>query len=264
MSNNPAQWRNLFPFPSAATHKYVRGHAVILGGSSMTGAARLASMAAMRVGAGVCTIVADAESGVVYRNGAPHVLFEPLHIDFSTHYVDPRRNALLLGPGYGRGHDDTLRNAVFGAVASGRAVVLDADALNVFEGQAERLFAVLHAGCILTPHAGEFKRLFGDRTASEAAKASGAVVVLKGAETTIAAPDGRMVVNTHATPYLATAGSGDVLAGIILGLLAQGMPAFESACAGVWIHGEAGLRFGPGLTAPDLIEQIPGILRELT
>ncbi len=264
MNNNPAQWRISFPFPSATTHKYVRGHAVILGGSSMTGAARLASQAAMRIGAGVCTIVADPASGVIYRNGAPHVLYEPLTGDFSGHYADPRRNALLLGPGFGREDDEILRKAVLGALASGRAAVLDADALNVFAGQPEPLLAALHDGCVLTPHAGEFECLFGDQAAESAAKASGAVVVLKGAETTIAAPDGRVVVNNHATAYLATAGSGDVLAGIILGLLAQGMPAFDAACAGVWIHGEAGLRFGPGLTAPDLIEQIPGILRELT
>ncbi len=236
----------------------------------MTGAARLASLAAMRIGAGLCTIVAGVDARTVYQCSAPHILYEPLQPAFSDHLKDSRRNAVLLGPGFGLTNPDYLRDAVLKAVEARRSIVLDADALTVFAGHEAMLFSVLHDQCILTPHAGEFKRLFGEvpgtfaAQASAAAVKSRAIIVLKGAETVIAHPDGRMVTNTHATPYLATAGAGDVLAGIILGLLAQGMPAYEAACAAVWIHGEAGRRFGPGLVAPDLIEQIPGIMRELT
>lgn len=271
MSNDPALWRALFPVPSPDTHKYKRGHALILGGARMTGAARLASMAAMRMGAGLCTIVADRAAGPVYQGAAPHILYEPLERgDFAAHLADSRRNAVLLGPGFGREEGEFLQKAVLTALSGDRAVVLDADALTVFSGREAALFASLHERCVLTPHQGEFESLFGvmeedpAQKARRAAAQSGAIIVLKGAETMIAHPDGRMTSNTHATPYLATAGAGDVLAGIILGLMAQNMPVYEAACAAVWIHGEAGRRFGPGLVAPDLIEQIPGILRELT
>lgn len=267
MNNDPSQWRTLFPFPSKDTHKYMRGHALILGGSLMTGAARLASQAAMRMGAGLCTIIADAESRLVYQSAAAHILYEPLHSSFFGHLQDSRRNVVLLGPGFGQTDPEFLRSAVLETVLSGRYMVLDADALNVFAGYQETLFENLHEHCILTPHEGEFVHLFGDmpgtpaQRAQQAARACGAIIVLKGAETVIAHPDGRVCVNQHATAYLATAGAGDVLAGMILGLLAQSMPVFEAACAAVWIHGEAGRRFGPGLTAPDLVDQIPGILR---
>lgn len=273
MNNDPpALWRALFPVPSSDIHKYRRGHAVILGGNRMTGAARLAAMAAMRSGAGLCTIVAGKETGAIYRAGPPHILYESLNADgFAGHLADSRRNAVLLGPGFGREEDEFLQKSVLETLSGDRAAVLDADALTVFEDREGPLFDALHENCILTPHHGEFARLFpggagGDPVAAAcmAARRAGAVIVLKGASTVIAHPDGRYALNRHATPYLATAGAGDVLAGIILGLVAQGMPAFDAACAAAWIHGEAGLRFGPGLVAPDLIEQIPGILRELT
>jgi hydroxyethylthiazole kinase-like uncharacterized protein yjeF len=269
MNNVPRLWSATIPLPGVNSHKYSRGHAVILGGARMTGAARLASLACMRMGAGLCTIVADPSVAAVYQGGAPHVLYEPL-TDWTEHLKDPRRNAVLLGPGAGQDEADALRAKILGSVSSSRYLVLDADALNVFAGRATELFAALNDHCVLTPHEGEFTRLFGEMPGTRedralaAATLSGAVVVLKGAETVIAHPDGRVVVNDHSSPHLATAGSGDVLSGMILGLLAQGMPGFEAACAAVWIHGEAGLRFGPGLVAPDIIEQIPGILRELT
>ncbi|MGZ9097947.1 MAG: NAD(P)H-hydrate dehydratase [Micavibrio sp.] len=269
MNNDPRFWSGLIPLPGANSHKYARGHAVILGGSRMTGAAKLASLACMRLGAGLCTIVADRAVAAVYQSGAPHVLYEPL-TDWAEHLKDPRRNAVLIGPGAGQDAANDLRAKVMTAISSSRYLVLDADALNVFAGRTTELFAALNDHCVLTPHDGEFIRLFGEMPGTRedralaAARLSKAVVVLKGAETVIAHPDGRVVVNNHSSPYLATAGSGDVLAGMILGLLAQGMPVYEAACAAVWIHGDAALRFGPGLVAPDIIEQIPGILRELT
>lgn len=273
VKNEPVLWKSVMPFPGRDSHKYTRGHAVILGGERLTGAARLASEAAMRAGAGMCTIVADFEVANVYQSGAPHILFEPLEslAHFAAHISEERRRAILIGPGAGREDAKALRGAVIDVLASRKAAVLDADALNVFEGHGRELFDALHDNVVLTPHAGEFLRVFGDMLpgtraehAIDAAKKSNAVIVLKGAETIIAHPDGRIVVNTHSTPWLASAGTGDVLAGIIVGLMVQGMPAFDAACAGTWMHGDAGIKIGPGLVAPDLIGQIPGVLRDLS
>jgi hydroxyethylthiazole kinase-like uncharacterized protein yjeF len=270
-NNRPELWASGLPRPGEGAHKYTRGHVVVLGGERLTGAARLASEAAMRIGAGMCSIVADYEVGHIYQSCAPHILFEPLEslYHFSTHFQDERRTAVLMGPGAGREDAKALRHAVIDLMASRRAAVLDADALNVFEGHARELFEALHDDVVLTPHEGEFQRLFGDmlgdRTdkAVEAAQKSNAVVVLKGAETIIAHPDGRVVLNSHATPWLASAGTGDVLAGMVTGLMAQGVGAFDAACIGVWMHGEAGLRIGPGLVAPDLVATMPGVMRDL-
>lgn len=268
--NDPSLWNAQIPRPRPGGHKYARGHAVVLGGVMLTGAARMAAGAAMRIGAGVCTIVADPEAATVYRCGAPHIMFEPLDTlpRFAGHVADERRNAVLMGPGAGRDDDAGLRTAVLDVLATRKAVVLDADALNAFTGHQDTLFSALHDHAVLTPHAGEFERLFGaaandDRikSAQDAAARTHAIIILKGVETIIAHPDGRTVLNRHATPWLASAGSGDVLAGMVLGLLAQGMDSFDAACAAVWIHGEAGLRTGPGLVAPDLIEKIPEILK---
>lgn len=268
--NSPKLWARLIPEPGPESHKYTRGHAVILGGRRMTGAARLASEAAMRTGAGMCSIVADATTADVYRSGAPHILFESLESpgDFPAHMADERRRAALLGPGAGRDDDEALRQAVIGTLKTGKPVVLDADALNVFERHRQELFSALHDNAVLTPHEGEFSRLFPDITGSPLEKCAAAagimtgVMVLKGAETVIAQED-RQVVNVHSTPWLASAGTGDVLAGMILGLLAQGMPVFEAACAAVWIHGETGLRIGQGLVATDLTGKIPEVLQEI-
>lgn len=270
-ANTPGLWQALLPRPDTASHKYTRGHAVVMGGTRMTGAARLASEAAMRAGAGLCTILAAPAACPVYLTGAPHVLVEayPSLSGFASRLSDKRRNALLLGSGAGREEDTALKQAILTSLQLGRSTVLDGDGLTVFETDAAALLGHLHAGCILTPHEGEFARLFprisGERAdkAREAAASCRAVIVLKGAQTVIAAPDGRCVTNSHATPWLATAGSGDVLAGIILGLVAQGMPAFEAACAAVWMHGDAGLRHGTGLIAPDLIALLPVVMKEL-
>jgi hydroxyethylthiazole kinase-like uncharacterized protein yjeF len=184
--------------------------------------------------------------------------------------ADRRLNTVALGPGLGVGA--AARDLVRAAVGGERSVVLDADALTSFADTPDALFAAI-AGrpVVLTPHTGEFSRLFKfDRQISDkveitrlAAKTSGAVVLLKGPDTVIAAPDGRAAINENAPPWLATAGAGDVLAGFIAGLLAQGMPAYEAACAGAWLHGAAGTAAGPGLIAEDLPEELPGILRGL-
>lgn len=266
--NDPGLWASLLPRPNRESHKYDRGHLIVLGGVEMTGAARLASEAGMRAGAGVCTVVSSMKAKEIYLKGAPHVMFESYKnlASFARHLDDPRRTAAVMGPGAGR--EKALQRAVISTLAVKKPVVLDADALNIFEGCAEVLFKSLYSQCVLTPHEGEFSRLFpdvsGDRVerAIAAAKLSGAVVVLKGADTVIASPHGDAVVNEHATPWLATAGAGDVLAGVIGGLLAQGMESFWAACAGVWIHGGAALRFGPGLTSPDIIAGIPAVLRD--
>lgn len=272
IENDASLWAHKIPVPGEDAHKYARGHAVLLGGSRMTGAARMAAEAAMRIGAGVCTIVADSAAADIYRAGAPHILYEPLGSlsrFASDHLADPRRNAALIGPGAGRTDDKGLRHAVLESLVTRKALVLDADALNVFEGQTADFFTALHENVVLTPHEGEFSRLFGPLSgqkgedAAAAARKTEAIILLKGAETVIAHPDGRVVVNRHASPYLASAGTGDVLAGMIAGLMAQGVEAFTAACAAVWIHGEAAIRHGPGLVAPDLVAALPGVLQDI-
>lgn len=266
--NAPALWSPLLPWPQPEGHKFDRGHLLVLGGDSLTGAARLAAEAGMRAGAGVCSIIAAPQTQAIYLAGAPHIMFAPYQnlADFAGYLADARVTAAIMGPGAGR--DAALRAAVVAALRMHRAMVLDADALNVFEDHAGELLQALHPRCVLTPHEGEFARLFpdisGDRVvrARSAAQRMGCVLVLKGAQTVIAAPDGRVIVNDHAAPWLATAGAGDVLAGMIGGLLAQGMDPVLAACAAVWIHGEIALRFGPGLIAPDIIAGIPAVLRD--
>jgi NAD(P)H-hydrate epimerase len=265
VSNDPALWRGLVPRPAADGHKYDRGHVIVFGGARLTGAARMAAQAAMRAGAGLCTVVAPAGAAMVYRSDAPHIMVEEW-TDIPVHLADARRNAVIYGPGM----EGDVRNDVLAVLAAKRATVLDAGALTSFAGRAGDLFVGLHPGCVLTPHEGEFERLFGTlpgnrvEQAVAAADKAGCVVLLKGAETVIAGAGHAPVVNGHATPYLATAGAGDVLAGLIAGLMAQGMGAFDAACAGAWIHGEAALRFGPGLVAMDLIAGIPPVLKDLT
>jgi NAD(P)H-hydrate epimerase len=186
--------------------------------------------------------------------------------DFTQLLGDKRYSALLIGPGAGAG--EATRARALSMLATGRAVLLDADAISAFSGRLDQLSAAIRGPCVMTPHDGEFARVFdvaGDKLtrARRAARASGAIIVLKGADTVITAPDGRAVVNSNAPASLATAGSGDVLGGIILGLLAQGMDAFLAACAGVWLHGAAAADFGPGLIAEDLPDLLPGVLRRL-
>lgn len=263
--NAPALWRAALPTPSLGGHKYDRGHALVIGGAETSGAARLAARGALRIGAGLVTAVAPAEALPVYAASLIAVMTAPLG-DLDRLLADPRRNALLIGPGCGVGAMTARRTLA--ALGAAKACVLDADALTSFTDEPDRLFRAIKAPAVLTPHEGEFARLFGvlgDKLsrARQAARRSGAVIVLKGGDTVIAAPDGRAAINANAPATLATAGAGDVLAGFVLGLLAQRMAAFEAACAATWMHGEIARRFGPGLIAEDLSEGLPAILREL-
>ena len=259
--NGPGLW--FIPVPGTADHKYSRGHAVVFGSAAMSGAARLATAAARRIGAGLVTVAAPKEVEVTYRDDAPGVMFEPIKTDEPAAFVlaDTRRNAVLIGPGYGVG--EVTRTRVLDVLRAGRAVVLDADALTSFADVPALLFSAIQEATgdvVLTPHEGEFTMLFGsdgrDRLARAraAAHASGAVVLLKGSDTVIAAPDGLSAICTDMPSWLATAGSGDVLSGLITGLLAQSMDAWEATCAAAWVHGAAAKAAGPRLIAEDLVE----------
>ena len=268
--NTPSFWRDNLPKLNDKAHKYTRGHAVVLGGQKMTGAACLASQAASRMGAGLVSILSAPKTVPIYAGYMAHFLVEPVESndDCRSYLQDPRRNVVLLGPGAGA--TDALKDLVLSVLEmKDKCVVLDADALTVFKDAPDQLFEKLHDRCVLTPHEGEFTRLFGasnqskiDRTIA-AAKRAGATILLKGGDSVIASPDGRAVINSNAPPTLATAGSGDVLAGIITGLIAQDMPVFDSVCASVWIHGAAAQSFGPGLVAEDITDALPQILSDL-
>ncbi|WP_431858927.1 NAD(P)H-hydrate dehydratase [Azospirillum sp.] len=266
--NGPALWGARYPWPRVDSHKYARGHAVVMGGGRMTGAGRLAARGALRAGAGLVTVACPPEAFAIYAAGSPSLIVEPVADDaaFAALLADARKNAVLLGPGAGVGVHTRAR--VLAALDAGKACVLDADALTSFAGAPGDLLDRLSGRCVLTPHEGEFARLFGQAgdkltRARAAAARCGAVLLLKGADTVIAAPDGRAAINANAPPELATAGAGDVLAGLILGLLAQGMDGFDAACAGAWLHGEAAARIGPGLIAEDLPDALPAVLRRL-
>ncbi len=266
--NDPALWRAELPQLRASGNKYSRGHALLWGGYPTTGAARMAARAAARAGAGLTTIAVAPEALPIYAAALTSIMVRAAATpaDLGNLLADKRLNALLIGPG--AGVDAATRERTLAMLATRRAVLLDADAISAFAEDRETLFAAVAGPCVLTPHDGEFARLFdasGDKLARAraAARESGAIIVLKGADTVVAAPDGRAVINSNAPATLATAGSGDVLGGIILGLLAQGMEAFAAAAAGVWLHGAAAGDFGPGLLAEDLPDLLPGVLRRL-
>ncbi|MGE0253985.1 MAG: NAD(P)H-hydrate dehydratase [Alphaproteobacteria bacterium] len=275
-ANAPGLWAGRYPWPRADGHKYDRGQALVRAGAVMTGAARLAALAALRAGAGLVVVAAPVGAATVLRSGPAGLIVRAAEgaADFAALAADSRTTAVLVGPG--NGVDAATRRAALDALAAGKATVLDADALTVFAGGVAELAAALAAPgagrAVLTPHAGEFARLFPDRAGGEAgrlasaraaAAAVGAVVLLKGADTVIAAPDGRAAITANAPPDLATAGSGDVLGGFVAALLAQGMPPFEAACAAAWLHGAAGTRAGPGLIAEDLPDAVPAVLAGL-
>jgi NAD(P)H-hydrate epimerase len=234
-----------------------------------SGAGRLAARAALRAGAGAVTMLCPAAALLVHAAHLTAVMVAPFDDDqgFAAQLEDPRRDGILLGPGAGIGAP--LRRHVANALRAGKACVLDADALTSFAERPADLFGLIQGPCIMTPHEGEFARIFtleGDKLkrARAAAAQSGAVVLLKGGDTVVAAPDGRAVIEGSAPATLATAGSGDVLAGIALGLLVQGMPAFEAAAAAVWMHAATARCFGrPGLIAEDLSEMLPDVLADL-
>jgi len=261
--NGPASWARELARPGLSDHKYRRGHAVIAAGGVMTGAARLAGMAARRIGAGLLTIAPPAAAGPLFRAAAPGFLVDDCDTrdECAAVLADPRRNAVLVGPG--NGLEPRTRGFAEAALDTDRAVVLDADALTLFAGEAEAL-ADRRAGIlVMTPHDGEFARLFPDlaglgklERTRIAARRSKAVVVLKGADTVIAAPDGTALINTNAPPWLATGGTGDVLAGTVLGLLAQGMSGFGAAAAAVWLNGVAAQAIGEGLIAEDIPDHL--------
>jgi NAD(P)H-hydrate epimerase len=226
------------------------------------------AQAAARAGAGIVTVAAPDKVWNIYASSLVNAIvrrFETLK-DLNTMLCDVRCNVMSIGPG--AGVNEITRQFVLAALATERAVVLDADALTVFTDSPEQLFKAITGPCVLTPHAGEFKRLFnfeGDKLycARSAAKQSNAVVIIKGADTVIASPDGRAIINANAPPQLATGGSGDVLSGFIAGLLAQGMPVFDAAATAVWLHGAAASEFGLGLIAQDLPELLPVVLQKL-
>jgi hydroxyethylthiazole kinase-like uncharacterized protein yjeF len=261
---DPSLWN--FPRPGPESHKFNRGNALIRGGLEMTGASRLAARAARRAGAGLLTLAVPAKAAPIYAIDQPGALIATLNSknDFSELLADSRRNAILVGPGCGV--TEATRYDSVAALKTQRSVVLDADALSVFSKKPTSLFKAIQGPCVLTPHEGEFSRLFPDLTGSRIIRAraaslrSGAVIVLKGPDSLVTAPDGRTAIATNAPFNLATGGSGDVLAGIILGLLAQGMEAFAAAMAGVWLHGQAGRLVGRGLIAEDIPEALPTVL----
>ena len=274
--NVPELWADNFPVPQIDGHKYARGHAVVMSGDlASTGAARLAARAALRSGAGLVTVASPRDAHALNAAALTAVMIRAVDNvqQFAELLNDKRLNACVIGPGAGVG--ERTRNFVHIALNVRRGLVLDADALTSFSEKPDELFSAIkkqtNPQIVLTPHDGEFSRLFGDLDAKEsklkraraAAVASGAIVVLKGADTVVASPDGRAAIAANAPPWLATAGSGDVLAGMIGGMLAQHVPAFEAACIGVWLHGEAGHAFGPGLIAEDLPDVLPEVFRNL-
>ncbi len=275
--NGPGMALEALHPPQTTGHKYTRGHALILsGGIEGAGAARLGARAALRVGAGLVTLAAPEEVLVAHSAATDAILIRRAE-EWANLLADRRKNAVLLGPGGGMG--GPMRDAVADALGPGRHIVLDADALTSFAGKANQLRDLIAAEdaegrVVITPHEGEFQRLFSEEDAIArvdsklerarlAAQYLNAVVLLKGPDTVIAAPDGVAVINAHASPWLATAGSGDVLAGLITGLLAQGADPFAAACGAAWLHGEAGIRFGPGLISEDIPALLPEILSDL-
>jgi hydroxyethylthiazole kinase-like uncharacterized protein yjeF len=273
-SNLPDLWRGALPSLAIEDHKYKRGHAVAVSGPvANTGAVRLAARAALRIGAGLVTIATPPDALIINATHVTAIMLLPFTgpLGLAEIFADARKNAVLIGPGRGVGAQTQTEAATL--LATGAAVVLDADALTSFSGQADLLAELVRAKpgrpVVLTPHEGEFARLFPDLPGSkldrarQAASRIGAVVVLKGSDTVVAAPDGAASINGNAPPSLATAGSGDVLAGFVTGLLAQRVPAFEAASAAVWMHGAAATAFGPGLIAEDLPELLPRVLTQL-
>lgn len=261
--NEPALWAHLLRHSDPGDHKYARGHLTILGGEQATGAARMAALAARRSGAGLVTIAAPEAAAAIYRAAEPGNLVTTSSV--AQLVEDARRNAFLIGPG--SGVNERTHGAVLAALTARRSVVLDADAVTVFADDPARLFAAIAGPALLTPHEGEFRRLFPELAGGKvervrtAARLSGATVLLKGADTVVAAPDGRAVINIHAPASLATAGSGDVLAGIAAGLIARGLDPLAAGAAAAWIHGECAYRFStPGLIAEDLLAKLPEAL----
>jgi hydroxyethylthiazole kinase-like uncharacterized protein yjeF len=271
LENGPFLWASRMAWPTAASHKQDRGRVIVVSGDvATTGAARLAARAALRIGAGVVTVLTPPDALLVNGAHLEAVMLRPFETDVELEAAAAMVDAAVIGPAAGV-NESTVSN-LFALARTGAGLVIDADALTVFREDPEEMFSVLDRDDVLTPHAGEFERVFPGLLGSSperitavrtAAKRAGAVVLLKGSDTVIATPDGRAVVNTNAPPWLATAGAGDVLAGFIGGLIAQGLDSFDAACAAVWIHAEAGAAFGPGLISEDLPGLAPRVLARL-
>ncbi|MGP1718426.1 MAG: NAD(P)H-hydrate dehydratase [Methylophilus sp.] len=271
--NAPALWQSLLPRPDHNSHKYSRGYVLIQGGYPVTGAARLAALAAARSGAGITAIAVPAVALSIYASQLFSIMAKPYAstLDLYALIHDPRIGAFLIGPGAGSSKE--TRETTLTMLQTAKPVVIDADALTAFARKSDSLKKAIVGQCVLTPHDGEFEKLFGLRPAEQlperiaqaliAAKQTNATILLKGANTIIAAPDDRVIVNENAPSALATAGAGDVLAGVITGLLAQGVPGFEAAAAAVWLHSEAAKSYGIGLIADDLPGLIPKIMQPL-
>lgn len=266
--NTPAQWQSKIPSEGSDTHKYKRGHLVVFsGGPNATGAARMSAMAGLKAGAGLVTVASSQEALAENAGMLTAIMLHTVDDEASLRewLADRRLSTFVLGPGFGAGE----KAHQFCLALADRHLVLDADGITSFRDDPQQLFAAFAEGptrLVLTPHEGEFARLFPDIAADDtlskvdkaraAAARAHAAIIYKGADSVIAAPDGRALINANAQPWLATAGSGDVLAGIIGGLMAQGAPAFEAAAAGVWLHGLAGQHAGKGLTAEDLVASV--------
>ncbi|MCR9215323.1 MAG: NAD(P)H-hydrate dehydratase [Proteobacteria bacterium] len=271
--NSRNLWQSDFSLLKPQFHKYSRGHAAVVGGGvSSTGAARLAARACLRAGAGAVTVVTPPSALMTYAAALEAVMVTSIGSDDAfLDWLESRRiGTVLIGPG--NGVTDRTRSFVIAALQSDANVILDADALTVFQEEPNILFQAIaskrEGNCILTPHEAEFARLFSKEgskleRAVGAANQSGAVILLKGPDTVIAMPEGKAIINHNAPPFLATAGSGDVLAGIISGLVSSRMPAFLAAAAGAWIHGKAAQMLGSGMIAEDIEAKIPDILAGL-
>lgn len=269
--NGPDLWRQRFPWPGVDAHKHSRGRLIIISGDAWsTGAARLAARAALRVGAGLVTMLSPPDALAVNAAHLEAIMLRPFETEMELEAAASHVEAAVIGPAAGV-TEATLSN-VMALARTGAALVIDADALSVFRDEPDELFQVLDRDDVLTPHPGEFERVFPGllkgsperiTATRRAAQIAQAVVLLKGPDTVIAGPDGRAAVNVNGSPWLATAGSGDVLAGLIGGLIAQGMGSFEAACAGAWIHAACAQAFGPGLISEDLPGLVPSVLKQL-
>lgn len=281
MNNDPILWNKSFPWPNDQDNKYTRGQVIALGGIEMTGAICLAAYAASRIGAGLISILSPCfhyKSSVnlnniasIYRSYKPHIIVkENMSLLDLVKQAEMKGNvACIIGPGLGMQEHQVSQKIILNILARKVPIVLDADGLNVFQYNPEELFAALHENVILTPHTGEFKRLFKQTDATDLKSLQNAVdrlpstLVLKGSKTLILQSGQEPIINQLAPAFLATGGSGDVLTGIIAGLLAQKMKPFQAAAAGVWVHSQCARVFGPGLVATDLADLIPQALQDL-
>jgi len=267
--NSPTLWLGDFPDPDGFAHKYERGKGLFFGGADMTGATCLSAYASTRAGLGLAEILSPASALDIYKNFKPHIIVQNIEAgSFQNGDLnDSEADVVVIGPGYGQ--DKTLKATVINILKTfSGVIVLDADALTCFASDRVTLYELLHSKCVLTPHEGEFSQIFDDKrdkvtSTSFAAAQTGAVIVHKGSETVISAGNGRVLRLQSGSAYLATAGTGDVLAGMIAGLAGQGMPAYQAASAAVWMHSEAAENFGRGLVSADLPDLLPTVLQSL-